>query len=248
MKNYLLFTVIFFVMGCGSDKKVELHNERNFGKVREIHTTFYEGESIRQSSNIPSKYVDSFDVKGNILKKTKYIYDILYNKYGDMQWENEGSKLVIRQKFRLNGIVINNYDSEFGLTKTEILDKNGKLEEVYEYKKLNDTTISVTEFDKNRKRKGWRSITIDDENIVVSDAIFDEDSTLIFTFKPNRLKGKLISNLVIRKDKSKTKNTFKYISFDKEGNWIEREAIENLDDAGKYKLITKAKRVISYYK
>jgi len=174
MKNYLLLIVVCCVIGCGNDKKVEFNVEKKYGNVREIHTTFYENGNIRVSSNIPSKYVDSFDMKGNRLKRTKYIYDFLYHKNGDFQWENEGSKIVIRQKFRLNGIEINKYDSEFGLIRSINLDKNGKLEEFYEYKKINDTTISVTEFDRNKKIKYWNSIIIDDENIVVSDLYFDK--------------------------------------------------------------------------
>ena len=242
------------VVGCGGDKKVEFNYEKKYGNVREIYTTFYENGNIRVSSNIPSKYVDSFDMKGNRLKRTKYIYDFLYYKNGDFQWENEGSKIVIRQKFRLNGIEINKYDSEFGLIRSINLDKNGKLEEFYEYKKINDTTISVTEFDRNKKIKYWNSIIIDDENIVVSYLYFDKDSILDGVTKPNILKGKSISSIYTRiytnKDVTHTKTTYKYISFDKEGNWIERDIISDIpsSDGIKYEKVTKVKRNISYYK
>lgn len=218
MKNYLLFTAICFVMGCGNDKKVEFHSEKIYGNVREIHTTFYNGENSDEN-NISTRYVDSFNTEGNIVKKRNFIMDMVWDE-NDRVLFDENNKIL--KKLQLINSIHYKYDPKFGLTKKEVLDKNGKLDRVSEYAKIDDNNILVLEFGEDRKFELRGNITVDDENIVISESYFNRDSVLVLKNKYNRLEGKLIDKLVID-NRGRNKTTFKYISFDKEGNYTKRK-------------------------
>jgi hypothetical protein len=222
MKNYLLFTAICFVMGCGSDKKVEFYEEKNYGNVREIHTTIYNRENINDN-NIKSRLLDSFDIKGNIVKRVAYIYDIEWDENNMAKWD-ENNHII--KKLQLRKTLFYKYDSKFGLTKIEVLDKSGKIEGVMEFTKLDNNTISTLQFGLDRKYELRGNIIVDDENIILTESYFNRDSVLVIKNKFNRLEGKLNDKLVIDGN-GRNKIYYKYISFDKEGNYTKRK--ENSD-------------------
>ena len=219
MKNYLLFTVICFVMGCGSDKKVEYQYEKKYGNIREIHTTFYNEENLKED-NISSKLIDSFDINGNTIKRVTYIYGIDFDENDRVKWDFENKRII--ENLHLHQTVLSNYDSKFGLTDIKVLDNKGKIIGVSEFKKLDDNNILVLQFAEDRKFELRGNITVDDENNVVSESYFNRDSVLVIKNKFNRLEGKLIDKLVID-NRGRNKTTFKYISFDKEGNYTKRK-------------------------
>lgn len=217
MKNYLLLIVVCCVIGCGNDKKVEFNYEKKYGNVREIHTTFYKGEDINDD-NIHSKSIDSFDISGNIIKITSYLNDE-FDENNKVEWD-ENNKMV--KKLHLINTKVCKYDSKFGLTNIEILDNKGKIVGVGEYKKLDDGNISTLQFGEDRKFELRGNIVIDEDNMVISESYFNRDSILVIKNKFNRLKGNLIDRLDID-SRGRNKTTFKYISFDKEGNYTKRK-------------------------
>jgi hypothetical protein len=217
MKNLILIMCVCVLIGCGGDKKVEFYYEKKYGNVREIHNTFYKGENIKDD-NISSKSIDSFDMSGNLIKITSYLNDE-FDENNKIEWD-ENNKMV--KKLHLINTRLCKYDSKFGLTNIEYFDGKGKIMGSGEFKKLDDDSILHLQFGEDRKFELRGNIIIDEENMVISESYFDRDSVLVIKNKFNRLKGNLIDRLDID-SRGRNKTTFKYISFDKEGNYTKRK-------------------------
>ena len=207
MKNYLFLVLLSFLMSCKNDTKVEFNYDKKYGKVREIHTTYFNGENTNDG-NISHRFVDSFNTKGNILKREMYL-----------------RTSVIDNRVRLFSTHIYKYDKSSGLNRVDILDEKGKLVGVGEYTKIDKNTISVLRFGLDKKFEFRENMVVDEENLLSSISEFDRDSVLINKKDFIRLDNKLI-NLSVHNDiKNKDKVTlqFKYLSFDKQGNYTKRK-------------------------
>lgn len=242
MKNYLLFLLMCVIIGCGNDKKVEFYEEKVNGNVSEIHTYYYLNDKMI-NKDLLFKMIDSFDVKGRLIKQTFFGKEYQRDINNRLKWD-ENNRLV--EDMVLKNSINYLYEEDLGLRKTTNLDINGKIQQIEEFTKINDTTISTLLFGLNKNLEQRNIIYINKNKLITSKSLNDRDSVLLvrYEFKLENNKRKYVS---IIDSIDKNGFTYKHLKNDINGNWIRRKStIKNSDKIDKDGMVEI--RDIFYYK
>jgi hypothetical protein len=221
-KLYLLGVVLVLV-GCSSpNPESDLHKYRLKGKVKSYHSKLFNGVSSRY-----------FDEKGFIIGESDTT-DIV----SDIVFENEYNQdgFLIAQKFEFyNGIDSCRYFYNNHNVCTLRVSGNRSVE----YQHLNDTLISI-EYNKEKKmliRKNYKSEGNEIEKVSrPNKPVFYKVTS---NFENDLLLYKVVNHSIWNNGQDR-KFIYKYLKFDSNGNWNEREVKTE-------EKVYVEKRVIEYY-